>query len=774
MKINRGLVNQLSVRALILIYLPLTLLLFALLFFGYILEKDRALEILHTEDSHQVELQYQLLENEINSLYTDLAFISDLFVQNYEATFSGDAAKAFQSFLSNKNQYDQIRFIDKDGMERIRVEYKNNVPTIADSSVLQDKSNRYYFQGTIKLKDNEIYTSRFDLNVEQGEIEQPLKPTLRLATPTFDDDGNMLGIIVINYLGNYLFNKMQDAQASHERELMLINQDGYWLFNQNNYKNWGFMFPDGKSWTFGNKFKEAWPKLSGKEAGYLTINEGNFIWKSFTPSGTMKTANLDPDASNLEYWKILIHRSPQFIEAFYSRIQLKYLVSSVVLALFTIIIFLVIEHYRARQKDAEVKRALLQEARVFTTHLLESALSPQSLEKELENALEMILSLSWLSILAKGSIFLTDEKTGELVMTVQKDLSTPLLSLCARLQPGQCLCGRAALNKEIVFKNCLDHDHEIRFDGITQHGHICAPILEGDKVLGVLNLYVEHGHQYNPLYEDLLNTITKALASLIERKKTDEELVQAHLEVKKQHSELVYERNIVEETLLKIRSSEAFDPEGIRYLMAAVEKTAGDLLLSARRNDGMHHYLLGDFTGHGLPSALSGPTVADIFYAMTHKGISACDILKEINNKLTDTLPTHLYFAACFIEFNPQNMHFNLWVAGLPDAVLFRDGLPIEHFESTLLPLGITKGIKFSENTHEIDATHGDRLYAFTDGVIEAHNIEEEMFGRDRFEQLLSKIISDDSPLDAILETITEYTDGDEQADDITVLEVQV
>ncbi len=68
--------------------------------------------------------------------------------------------------------------------------------------------------------------------------------------------------------------------------------------------------------------------------------------------------------------------------------------------------------------------------------------------------------------------------------------------------------------------------------------------------------------------------------------------------------------------------------------MDPVEKSNGDLLLAAARPDGVHHVLIGDFTGHGLSAAIGGPMAEDIFYAMTAKGLPLEEILLEINRKL--------------------------------------------------------------------------------------------------------------------------------------------
>ena len=81
-------------------------------------------------------------------------------------------------------------------------------------------------------------------------------------------------------------------------------------------------------------------------------------------------------------------------------------------------------------------------------------------------------------------------------------------------------------------------------------------------------------------------------------------------------NQMANDRQDVENVILKMRQDEQFDPRGLRVLMTPLEKTSGDIVLSAYRSDGVHCLMVGDFTGHGLAAAICGPLVADIFYRL--------------------------------------------------------------------------------------------------------------------------------------------------------------
>ncbi len=154
--------------------------------------------------------------------------------------------------------------------------------------------------------------------------------------------------------------------------------------------------------------------------------------------------------------------------------------------------------------------------------ILQMSLDPIPLEQQLERILAAIVSLPFLSLEKKGSIFLVNTDPKILIMKAQLGLSTETLKTCSELPFGKCLCGKAAEKREIVFADCVDDRHEILCAGIKDHGHYCVPILLGQTVLGALNLYVDMGHERNPDEEKLLISVANTLAGIIERQKSEQ------------------------------------------------------------------------------------------------------------------------------------------------------------------------------------------------------------------------------------------------------------
>lgn len=160
--------------------------------------------------------------------------------------------------------------------------------------------------------------------------------------------------------------------------------------------------------------------------------------------------------------------------------------------------------------------------------ILEISLLPISLKEQLTEILRLVLSIDWLTLTKKGCIFIVEEDK-VLTLISQVGLSKPLLTMCNKVAFGQCLCGKAAQTMQMIFKNCVDHEHTNRPEGMQPHGHYNLPIILRGQVIGVLNLYVEHGHKSTTLEQSFLKAVANALAGIIERKRLEESLAKLSL-----------------------------------------------------------------------------------------------------------------------------------------------------------------------------------------------------------------------------------------------------
>ncbi len=158
------------------------------------------------------------------------------------------------------------------------------------------------------------------------------------------------------------------------------------------------------------------------------------------------------------------------------------------------------------------------------SRILRLSLEDIPLDMVLDTALGEMLSLPWLRIEPRASIFVADGPSGKLRMAAQRNLPPEIVTACARIAMGWCLCGRAAATGEAVFSGSVDHRHETTFAGMPDHGHYCVPIGAKAKVLGVLNTYVPVGHRRDADQERFLLMVADTLGGIIKRKQVEQDL----------------------------------------------------------------------------------------------------------------------------------------------------------------------------------------------------------------------------------------------------------
>ncbi len=174
------------------------------------------------------------------------------------------------------------------------------------------------------------------------------------------------------------------------------------------------------------------------------------------------------------------------------------------------------------ERTEQIKRSF--EVQHVISSVLKLSFKNLELREYLELALDLLFSVPWLSAKSIGCIFLFDPHTNTLKMTVRRNFPQQLLQPCKEVPLGKCLCGLAASSGEMVFADKIDERHEILYEGIPPHGHYCIPIKTKEKLLGLLNIDLNEGHERNHVEEQFLQTFADTLATIIERSRTHEKL----------------------------------------------------------------------------------------------------------------------------------------------------------------------------------------------------------------------------------------------------------
>ncbi|MBW5437702.1 PAS domain S-box protein [Bradyrhizobium canariense] len=168
-----------------------------------------------------------------------------------EQTWRERIATRFAAEIDAKPSYGQFRIIglDDDQRELVRVDRAgpNGAARIVPNDELERKSDRTYFQETIRLVPGDIYVSPIDLATRQGGTTDPHIPTMRVATPLFTPDGKPFGIVIANIDMRPALDRIRST-ASAGGEIYVVNSRGDYLVHPDRTREFGALHGNGNDW----------------------------------------------------------------------------------------------------------------------------------------------------------------------------------------------------------------------------------------------------------------------------------------------------------------------------------------------------------------------------------------------------------------------------------------------------------------------------------------------------------------------------------------------
>lgn len=272
----------------LIIFLTISLIISGTLYYIYRFQLQSRVEHLKTMGRNSLAGHTAMMAHIFEGLISDLVFLSEhRDLQSYldqggETALDG-VEESFQSFSKARGIYDQIRFLDQRGQEVVRINLKQGNCSIVDRKKLQDKSQRYYFKDNFHDETVRLFVSPMDLNVEQGQVEYPFKPMIRLGMIVFDRQGRRRGMVILNYLARNLLDLLRQTGRGRNGQTLLANRNGYWLLGPRPGDNWGFMLPERKDRNIYTSFPLSAPQITREKKGQLFNQEGLFTYVEAHP-----------------------------------------------------------------------------------------------------------------------------------------------------------------------------------------------------------------------------------------------------------------------------------------------------------------------------------------------------------------------------------------------------------------------------------------------------------------------------------------------------------
>ncbi len=182
-------------------------------------------------------------------------------------------------------------------------------------------------------------------------------------------------------------------------------------------------------------------------------------------------------------------------------------------------------------------------------------------------------------------------------------------------------------------------------------------------------------------------------------------------------------------------------------------------------------FCIGDVSGKGIPGALMMAITRSLFRNIAMHEQSPSAIATALNNAISEHNDENMFVTMFIGSCNLKTGQLTCCNCGhnAPAVALAGQGFQFMNSLPTNLPIGVVDGFEYAEVTTQI--VPGTYIMLYTDGVTEAENADKELFGDERLLQALSvREASPMSNIHAVLNQVTDFVQGEEQSDDITLL----
>ena len=289
-------------------------------------------------------------------------------------------------------------------------------------------------------------------------------------------------------------------------------------------------------------------------------------------------------------------------------------------------------------------------------------------------------------------------------------------------------------------------------------------IKHGD-FLGVLYLDSRRPAAFSKLDRQILDALAADAASILDNAR----LVERERERQRLEQEINIARDIQQALLPRdFREYPHLSVTGFNLPCLSV---GGDYFDVFPLGDGRTAFLIADVSGKGLGAALLTTMLQGALSGMT-LGTDPARLFNHLNRFLCDHSEVGRY-ATMFFGILDQEGHLEYINAGHPSPFLIRSGTAEEAFTEGSFPVGLVPEAQYTAVCLELEP--GDTLVLFSDGVTEAMDPDELMFGIARLKELLTGQL--ECPLEqlqkCVLEAVENFARGAHQADDLTLLIVR-
>ena len=333
---------------------------------------------------------------------------------------------------------------------------------------------------------------------------------------------------------------------------------------------------------------------------------------------------------------------------------------------------------------------------------------------------------------------------------------------------GHGVVGAAAELKHAVLVPDVTKDPRyIKLNPETR-SELAVPLVYKDKVIGVLDLEHTRRGFFTDDHKRTVTTLAAQVAIAIENAQLYEQIARQE---KRLERDLAMARQLqfglLPPTLPKLENLD------ISAKFVPARAIGGDLYDFVSYSMSRTAIVVGDVSGKGAPAAIYAALVSGILRSHAPIEPGPAEMLSAVNFSLGERRIEGQFVSLIYAVWDDRNRTLQVANSGLPRPIYCHDG-KIEIIEATGLPLGLFDDADYDEFTFR--AKPGDMFVFFSDGILDASNKAEELFGRERVGEIIrtNSNASADAIVKLIFKAVAEHASGEEAFDDQTVVAIRV
>src|ERR1700728_4839192 len=330
------------------------------------------------------------------------------------------------------------------------------------------------------------------------------------------------------------------------------------------------------------------------------------------------------------------------------------------------------------------------------------------------------------------------------------------------------LVGTAVSERRLIHTGDVRKDARYYMVNPETRSEMAVPLLYKGKVIGVLDLEHVRVNYFNEDHQRTLVTLASQIAVAIEN-------ARLYQRVTHQEQRLEHDLDMAREVQLRLLPPKP-PPQphaefATRFLPART--IGGDLYDFLAYDDRCIGIAMGDVSGKAAPAALYAALISGIMRAATSQALSPAEMLKQLNDSLQERKMDAQYVTMVFAVWNDEKQTVQIANPGAVTPLICRAG-QVETVQAEGFPLGMFKDVSYEEFT--LSTRPGDAVIFFSDGIVDAVNESEEMFGAERLAALITEQSqnSAEGMVDVIYKELSAFQGGVERFDDETVIVLKV